>query len=191
MFATSSPCESVIVLGAGPGRTTAARTLASAGIPVRLLDRAAFPRNKPCGGGISARVLRRFPYLDRELPRTATHAISRLYLEGPDGRSTVIESDSPAALMIRRVESDALLASLAVAADAANLRRGRRAGARGCRRVTLTTRDGRRFNAPMVIAADGVNSMIARPPSLRLRNWPRVAGFRAHSALRVRRSPQN
>ena len=33
------------------------------------------------------RVLRRFPYLARALPRIATHEISRLYLEGPAGDS--------------------------------------------------------------------------------------------------------
>src|SRR3982751_4824835 len=103
MIAVSSPTDPVIVVGAGPAGATAARALASRGVPVRLLDRAAFPRNKPCGGGISLRVLRRFPYLDSELRRIATHTVSRLYLEGPDGGATVVRSEVPAALLIRRV----------------------------------------------------------------------------------------
>src|SRR5206468_7030429 len=106
----------VLVVGAGPAGATAARTLAMAGVHVRLVDRAAFPRNKPCGGGISARALHRFPYLARELARIPSHAVSRLHLEGPDGDATTIESDSPAALMVRRVEFDALLVSLAIEA---------------------------------------------------------------------------
>src|SRR5262245_26228442 len=120
MFASDSPTSitKVLVVGAGPAGATAARALAQAGVPVTLLDRAAFPRNKPCGGGISARVLDRFPYLRAALPRIAPRELSRLYLEGPDGDSTIIESDIPAALMIRRVEFDALLASLAVEAGA-------------------------------------------------------------------------
>ena len=40
-----------------------------AGVTVRLLDRSKFPRNKPCGGGISLRVLQRFPYLEQALAR--------------------------------------------------------------------------------------------------------------------------
>ena len=87
--------------------------LARAGVTVRLLDRSKFPRNKPCGGGISLRALRRFPYLERALARIATHPVSRLHLEGPGGESTIVESDGPAALMIRRVEFDDLLVSLA------------------------------------------------------------------------------
>jgi geranylgeranyl reductase family protein len=146
-----------------------------AGIPVRLLDRAAFPRNKPCGGGISTRALRRFPYLGRALPRIATHIVSRMYLEGPDGRSATVDAGEPAALMIRRVEFDALLVSLAVAAGAELV-----AGADVVQareepdRVSLTTRDGRTFQTPLVIAADGVHSVVARRVGLNP-GWPASA----------------
>ena len=160
----SSPAGPVLVVGGGPAGATAARALALAGVDVRLLERApAYPRNKPCGGGISMRVVRRFPYLKQALTRISTHLLSRLYLESPDGASTVVESDEPAALMIRRVEFDALLAALAVEAGAelvggVEIVQARQdAGA-----VTLTARDGRAFTAPLVIAADGVNSVVAR-----------------------------
>jgi len=153
----------VLVVGAGPAGATAARTLAVAGVPVRLLDRFNFPRNKPCGGGISVRVLRRFNYLEAALPRIATHTVARLHLEGPDGHSTIIESDGPAALMIRRVEYDALLVALAVEAGAELVPGADIVGARQeGDRVELVARDGRRFQAPVVVAADGVNSVIAR-----------------------------
>jgi len=108
-------------------------------------------------------VLKRFPYLASELSRIATHTVSRLYLEGPGGDATVIESDAPAALMIRRVEFDALLVDLAEDAGAEVI-----AGADIVRAsttdsgVVLDARDGRRFEAPVVIAADGVHSVIAR-----------------------------
>src|SRR6516165_3209768 len=118
MIAGCSPRQAITIVGAGPAGATAARTLARAGVPVRLLDRSVFPRNKPCGGGISVRLLKRFPYLPPLLHRIATQLIGRLYLEGPDGTSTIIESDEPAALMIRRVEFDALLVALAREAGA-------------------------------------------------------------------------
>ena len=153
----------VTIVGAGPAGATAARTLAQAGVTVRLLDRSNFPRNKPCGGGISLRVLKRFPYLERELGRIATHRVSRLYLEGPDGESTVVQSDEPAALMVRRVEFDAMLVDLAVEAGA-ELTTGAEIvqASTGASGVRLTARDGRRFEAGRVIAADGVNSVVAR-----------------------------
>ena len=40
----------VVVVGAGPGGSTAARHLARRGIGVLLIDRARFPRDKACGG---------------------------------------------------------------------------------------------------------------------------------------------
>jgi flavin-dependent dehydrogenase len=136
------------------------------------LDRSKFPRNKPCGGGISLRVLKRFPYLAPELSRIGTHAVGRLYLEGPDGESTVIESDGPAALMVRRVEFDALLVDLACEAGAELItgvdivRASTTASG-----VVLESRDGRSFEAPIVIAADGVHSVIARRLGLNP-GWP-------------------
>lgn len=162
----------IIVAGAGPAGATAARRLAAGGRRVHLLDRRAFPRQKPCGGGISIRALSRFPYLSRELPRIATHTLRRLYLEGPGGRSTVIESDAPAALMIRRVEFDDLLVSLAVDAGA-ELVSGADIvhAAETADAVTLTARDGRQFTAPIVVAADGVHSVIARRLGLNA-GWP-------------------
>lgn len=166
---------SVTIVGAGPAGATAARRLAHAGVRVRLLDRAAFPRNKPCGGGISLRVLARFPYLEHELSRIATHTVHRLYLEGPDGASTVVEAGDAAALMIRRVEFDQLLVSLAVEAGAefvggVDIVRARET----TESVELTARDGRRFDAPVVVAADGVHSVVARRLGLNT-GWPATA----------------
>lgn len=165
----------VTIVGAGPAGATAARTLARAGIAVRLLERLNFPRNKPCGGGISARILRRFPYLESGLQRIATHSVARLYLEGPGGESTVVESDGAAALMIRRVEFDALLVDLARDAGAelvegVDIVRASEDGSR----VVLESRDGRRFESPVVIAADGVHSVVARRLGLNP-GWPSSA----------------
>ena len=42
-----------IVVGAGPAGSTAARVLAERGARVLLLDRARFPRDKPCGGAVT------------------------------------------------------------------------------------------------------------------------------------------
>jgi geranylgeranyl reductase family protein len=162
-FSSSKKPGGVTVVGAGPAGATAARSLALAGFPVTLLDQAAFPRNKPCGGGISMRVLRRFPYLTSRLSEIGTHAVSRLYLEGPDGDSTLVETAQPAALMIRRVEFDALLVSMAVEAGAKLITGAAVVQAREePGEVVLKTRDGREFRAPVVVAADGVNSVVAR-----------------------------
>jgi len=47
----------VIVVGAGPAGATAARLCALAGLETLIVERAVFPRDKPCAGGLSPRVL--------------------------------------------------------------------------------------------------------------------------------------
>jgi menaquinone-9 beta-reductase len=48
----------VIIVGAGPGGSTAASYLASAGVDVLLLEKTAFPREKVCGDGLTPRGVR-------------------------------------------------------------------------------------------------------------------------------------
>ena len=53
----------VIIVGAGPAGSTAAKFLSEKGYKILLLDKKKFPRDKPCAGGLTLRVLNRFPYL--------------------------------------------------------------------------------------------------------------------------------
>ncbi|MBI5290417.1 MAG: FAD-dependent oxidoreductase [Chloroflexi bacterium] len=45
----------IAVVGAGPGGSAAAYFLARHGFDVALIDKAAFPRDKTCGDGVSPR----------------------------------------------------------------------------------------------------------------------------------------
>ncbi|MCU0851079.1 MAG: NAD(P)/FAD-dependent oxidoreductase [Candidatus Thermoplasmatota archaeon] len=54
----------VAIVGAGPAGATAAKILSEQNIHTILLDKASFPRQKPCGGGLQMRVLHRFKYLE-------------------------------------------------------------------------------------------------------------------------------
>src|SRR5215212_8565082 len=59
---TRSMRYDVIVVGAGPGGGTAARECAERGLSTLLLDKASFPRDKPCGGGVNIRAARLLPF---------------------------------------------------------------------------------------------------------------------------------
>src|SRR5580765_6277568 len=51
----------VLVVGGGPAGSATAYHLASAGVSVLLADKATFPRDKPCGGGLTTRAFMRCP----------------------------------------------------------------------------------------------------------------------------------
>src|SRR5215213_10820621 len=73
----------VIVAGGGPGGSTAAREAAAAGARVLLLDRAAFPREKPCGGGVNVRAAALLPFdLAPVVERTVTGVRFSLRMRG-------------------------------------------------------------------------------------------------------------
>ncbi len=46
----------MLVVGGGPAGSTTAYRLAEAGARVLLVDKARFPRDKPCGGGLTVRA---------------------------------------------------------------------------------------------------------------------------------------
>jgi geranylgeranyl reductase family protein len=164
----------VIVAGAGPAGALAARALAAAGIDTLLVDRATFPRNKPCGGGISTRALKRFPWLPNAIEGIDQHVVSRLHLEGPGEASLDITSPAPCVLLVRRFEFDRALVQVALA-QGARLRTGfeitqARVTTDG---VRLQARTGDVLRARLVVAADGVHSVIGKRLGLNAR-WPRT-----------------
>ena len=163
----------VIVVGGGPAGSTAARGLARGGARVLVVDRAAFPRCKPCGGGLTWRAVKRFPDVEAVLPRISTHAVRRVHMEAPDGASVSVETPGPAVLLVRRLEFDNALMTVAREAGAelaegADITRVSEAESG----VRLEARDGRVFRAPIVVAADGVYSTVARRLGFNP-GWPR------------------
>jgi len=57
----------VIVVGGGPAGSLAAMNIAREGFDVLLIEKFKIPREKPCGGLISIRLLSRFPYLSNSV----------------------------------------------------------------------------------------------------------------------------
>ncbi|ADV84574.1 NAD(P)/FAD-dependent oxidoreductase [Terriglobus saanensis] len=159
----------VIVVGGGPAGATAALRLGQAGVKALLIEKAkAFPREKPCGGGLSSRVLVRFPYLKEVFEEVGVNQIRRVYLESPDGSNAVHEQPEPIMHLVRRWEFDAALFRRAAAVIPVEMGTTVRTLTVKADGVELEATDGRVFTAKMVIGADSANSLIARHAGLRV-----------------------
>jgi len=148
-----------IVVGAGPAGTTAARELASAGAKVLLLDRAKFPRDKPCGGGITFRAdeasgIDLAPVTERE--------IYGVRVSIDMGRRFDRTSDKLLARMTQRSRLDEYLAEQAVCAGV----EFRDSVAVRSLEVDSTTvrayANGDVYEARVLVGADGVNGQASR-----------------------------
>ena len=155
----------VIVAGGGPAGSTAAQVLGDAGVSTLLLDKSAFPRDKPCGGGISARALARFPHLKGALANIPTSWVSKVHFESPSGFVVDYRSPDPLYLMIRRCEFDDLLFSLAKPRNEIATGLARKISFHSDH-VSVSTGN-REYRARMIIGCDGANSVVARASGLR------------------------
>jgi geranylgeranyl reductase family protein len=135
----------VAIVGGGPAGSTAAYRLATAGARVRLVDRATFPRDKPCGGGVTLRAARLLPFSIDEVTEDVVRRVEIGLDYGPRFERSARE---PLVYMTQRKRLDAFL-----------LERARAAGAHIEEGQTV---DARELGARFVIGADGCNGTTAR-----------------------------
>src|SRR5205823_13959568 len=105
----------VAVIGAGPAGSTAAYRLSRAGARVLLVDKAKFPRDKPCGGGLTLRAVRELPL---SVDPVVEHVVERMAFRFRYGSIFERGSGGPLLLLTQRRRLDHFLAEPAPAAGA-------------------------------------------------------------------------
>jgi flavin-dependent dehydrogenase len=187
----------VIVVGGGPAGASTAFFLARAGIDVLLLDRARFPRDKPCAEYLSpqaSRILDAMGALDL-IERHGAAQLSGMRVRAPNGvemHGDFVAGHGYAGFRDRGLALPRLLL------DAILLERARDAGARieehvlvrdiertGGRVAGVLANDSRgdlrTLRCSLVIGADGLRSVMARRTRLAAHGrWPRRVALVSH-----------
>jgi flavin-dependent dehydrogenase len=168
----------VVVVGGGPGGASTAWQLARRGLDVLLLDRARFPRDKPCAEYLSpeaSRLLSEMGALE-ECERAGAVALRGMTVRSPGGER--IRGDFAAAHGFRGFR-DSGIALRRTILDSILLERAKGAGVRVLEgvRVTDVLRDTRGkvrgvsaladgvtrdYTAPITVGADGLRSIVGR-----------------------------
>lgn len=166
----------VIVVGAGPGGSTAAAYLGRSGFNVLLLDKAKFPRDKICGDAVSGKsmtVIKEFG-LDGEIEKDKRHGnIFGVAFSGTNGEVVEIpfaaakEKSRPPGYTLPRIATDNILFQNAkkyakvkegFAVSDVMLENGYAVGVRG--RNSQSGHD-EEYRAKIIVGADGVGSIVA------------------------------
>lgn len=184
-----------VVVGAGPAGATSALLLARAGARVLVLDRARFPRDKPCSEYLSPATTAILERLGEDIlgaVEGAPHA--KLYgmkVVAPDGAAMCgrfLDAPRPYSFALPRTTFDSILVAAAARAGAVVHERvmvdelvsegGAVAG------VVARSATGARAvcRARVTIGADGLHSFVARRLGLVRTAPPRRVAFTAHVA---------
>jgi geranylgeranyl reductase family protein len=135
----------VAIVGGGPAGSTAAYRLATAGASVLLIDKARFPRDKPCGGGVTGRAARLLPF---SIEPVVEDVVDRLECGLRYRHRFTRRTRAPLAYMTQRKRLDHFLLHTAAEAGA-EVREGEMA-------------DARELDARIVSGADGCNGASAK-----------------------------
>jgi geranylgeranyl reductase family protein len=153
----------VLVVGAGPAGSAAAMELVRGGASVLLADKARFPRDKPCGGGLTGRALR---YAPCDVSPVVEHVVDRFVIRVGYRRRFAGRSGPPLIRMTQRRRLDAYLVEQA-AREGVDFRDGAPVSAlaldEGGVRATVA---GTSVRASFVVGADGANGVVTRAAGL-------------------------
>ncbi len=148
----------VLIVGAGPAGTVCGYLLQKAGIPNIIIDRATFPRDKICGGGLTPPC---WKLIDELIPGLKYPYNRILNIKFLIGHSHVCEFETETELrLVRRKEFDAILLHNYLDAGGTFQQDAFRRYEEHDGQVIVTLQSGEQIACRYLVGADGANSAV-------------------------------
>ncbi len=163
----------VLIIGGGPAGSSAAYFLAKQGINVTLLDKDKWPRDKVCGGALTTNCLPVLEKMDviEAIEKDADFKFNGYTIHTPEGgqikapvrrRTNGSSKRVPYCYVIKRDRFDEILLDKARETGANVLTGVKATRVEQGERIKVTTKDGKIFEADILIVADGSGGLITR-----------------------------
>jgi len=149
----------VIVIGGGPAGSTAARGCAERGFKTLLIDKALFPRYKPCGGALSFRTINSLGF---EIPQEMIEAECKGVNVYYKGEMSSYKKEGRVAVMVSREKFDNLLFEMAKERGCMTLTGERVVSVESSGGYIKVNTEKGAYLARFVVGADGANSIVSR-----------------------------
>lgn len=186
-----------LIVGAGPAGAFAAELLARQGACVALFDGRPPSEPKACGGGVTSKGLKAYPFLLDAAART----IDEVVMYAPDGQSIKLELEEPFAVFSRRnldmhlcerarksgaeIFNERVTLVSAAAPHKINSHIEAQADTDSQKLWRVGNRNGTKWRGKILVAADGANSAIAKRLAGALPNSEMEVAFGYRAPLRL------
>lgn len=147
----------VIIAGGGPAGSYLGYLLSAAGYKIAILEKEKFPRNKPCGGGVSPKALTLLPF---DLSSVTQQTISKGILSYRNEKIVVRDQYNFFGIIVKRSEFDSFLMDHAINAGIDFYDNNQVVDFEPSNDLIKISAANKTFSCKFLIGADGVNSVV-------------------------------
>ncbi len=151
-----------IIIGGGPSGCSCAYELTKSGKRVLLMDKAEFPRHKPCAGGITIKTLNHLPI---NISHLVEHKATKMKFSFGDSKQVNLSHDNGSCVMVIRDKFDEYFFNKTIELGASFKKIQKIQSIDILENKVLLEVDGIIYETEFLIGADGANSVVRKMTS--------------------------